>query len=575
MEKITLNNETKSIRLELNPENKPYFVVRNLEFIPFDESLIYKSEIVVVCELSSRSLYSSKKSFYLSVETKNYQVYSKNDNYFDFVEFAIQDNEKKSDINYEINIYYDNVFFDLTKSIFDDFDEFYSLKSNTKIIFSAPFGQGKTTFLKHFFEHKGETVELFRLFPVNYSVSQNEDIFQYIKCEILLQLLEKENVVFDKEKLSHLYILPEFAKKNVHRILSPFLNLIPKVGGDLYKIYEKLYELSVEYFDYHDATQIDDVKKAEKFIEQLIEKEGSIFENNFFTQLIRQLISDIEERGKQSVLVIDDLDRIDPEHIFRILNVFAAHFDSDEKTQDGLSNKFGFDKIILVCDYHNLIKIFRHRYGIDTDYCGYINKFYSKEPYVLDSRMVIHKMINALPKRVEKRDDHVEVLKELLADMNLDGKISIREMLKFDVHDITQKSREDITGNCLHSTVYSLIKFLCRIIHPDELILRFGDLIKNESDFNSKYFGYCINALVALMIDDDFYSKTDPIKIEHPDYPNLSINLGNLNKGKNIFYFPDNPDTSKVKFTKKDFYSLLIDVVEKYKIKLQQSELLQ
>ena len=41
---------------------------------------------------------------------------------------------------------------------------------------------------------------------------------------------------------------------------------------------------------------------------------------------------------KKNVLVIDDLDRIDPEHIFRILNILSVHnnhFDSE--------NKFSFD----------------------------------------------------------------------------------------------------------------------------------------------------------------------------------------------------------------------------------------
>lgn len=72
-------------------------------------------------------------------------------------------------------------------------------------------------------------------------------------------------------------------------------------------------------------------------------------------------------------MVIDDLDRIDPEHIFRILNVFAAHFDKDAD-----NNKFNFDKVIISCDIENIRRIFRNRYGMDADFNGYIDKFFSK-----------------------------------------------------------------------------------------------------------------------------------------------------------------------------------------------------
>ena len=46
--------------------------------------------------------------------------------------------------------------------------------------------------------------------------------------------------------------------------------------------------------------------------------------NNIF---LYNLIDQLKKDGKKTVLIIDDLDRIDPEHIFRLLNVFAAHLD--------------------------------------------------------------------------------------------------------------------------------------------------------------------------------------------------------------------------------------------------------
>src|SRR5690606_21418856 len=77
-----------------------------------------------------------------------------------------------------------------------------------------------------------------------------------------------------------------------------------------------------------------------------------------------------KKEDKTNALIIDDLDRIDPEHIFRIINVFSAH--RDYSTQE---HKFGFDKVILVCDISNIRRIYEHRYGIGVDFNGYISKF--------------------------------------------------------------------------------------------------------------------------------------------------------------------------------------------------------
>ena len=49
-------------------------------------------------------------------------------------------------------------------------------------------------------------------------------------------------------------------------------------------------------------------------------------------------------------LIIDDFERIDPEHIFRILNVFSSHMEGDE------NNILGFDHVIIVGDIENIKK---------------------------------------------------------------------------------------------------------------------------------------------------------------------------------------------------------------------------
>ena len=335
-----------------------------------------------------------------------------------------------------IEIYYEFIDFKThSPEPFQYFKNHLDDLGNIKILFSAPYGSGKTTFLSYFFDKYQEQYEVFKLYPVNYSVSHNDDIFKYIKCELLFQLLGRD-VEFDKEHFSYFQSCPEFFKNNVHNVLAPFIKLLPIIGKSAYEIYEKLYSLAEKYFDYHKELQKDDKEKVIDYLQEFYDREGSIFEDNFYTQLIRQLIEQLKAKQKQTVLIIDDTDRMDPEHIFRILNVFAAHYDSSEYNQ-GLSNKFGFDNIIIVCDYSNLRKIFSHRFGADTDFQGYIDKFYSKGIYYYDN----HKTISLIIK--ESFSDNIfYILYIVLNDLLNTGNLSLREVLKIqniNINDILQK----------------------------------------------------------------------------------------------------------------------------------------
>ena len=53
----------------------------------------------------------------------------------------------------------------------------------------------------------------------------------------------------------------------------------------------------------------------------------------------------------KSVVIIEDLDRIVPAHLFRIMNVLSSQVDNPYYSEVPHRNKFGFDKIILVMDY--------------------------------------------------------------------------------------------------------------------------------------------------------------------------------------------------------------------------------
>src|SRR5690606_11957375 len=115
-------------------------------------------------------------------------------------------------------------------------------------------------------------------------------------------------------------------------------------------------------------------------------------DETIITQIIERKIQSLkvtkDNQTKETVLIIDDLDRIDPEHIFRILNVFGAHFENGqfESFSSYTCNKFNFDKVILVCDINNIRNIFHSKYGTATDFAGYIDKFYTHEIFEYDIR---------------------------------------------------------------------------------------------------------------------------------------------------------------------------------------------
>ena len=116
----------------------------------------------------------------------------------------------------------------------------------------------------------------------------------------------------------------------------------------------------------------------ENLIEKFLDKadENFVYEEDIVTRIIKDSIIEFKKDNpsKQIVLVIEDLDRLDPAHLFRILNVFSAHIDysykifQQPKQTDIIGNKFGFDKVVFVADYKNVKKIFKHFYGEQTDF---------------------------------------------------------------------------------------------------------------------------------------------------------------------------------------------------------------
>ena len=259
----------------------------------------------------------------------------------------------------------------------NDFAQY--LETTDRIILSAKFGDGKTYLLNKLRNDEAmkDKYEFFTIYPVNYSVAKNEDVFEYIKRDIIVQLHKKK--LLENIDLNALFA-SVFTSDDFTSVVSFLLSFVP-MGVFYNKVYHKFLEIKNKY----------DEKKhtADKYLSQFANTAGCIYEEDGYTTLIRMAIEWIsqdhslngeERKAKKPVLIVEDLDRLDPKHLFRILNVVSAHID-DSKQPDIVGNKFGFNNIVLVMDYDVTKHIFHHFYGAQACYEGYMSKFLSREPF--------------------------------------------------------------------------------------------------------------------------------------------------------------------------------------------------
>ncbi len=279
------------------------------------------------------------------------------------------------------------------------------IEGNDHIIFSGIFGIGKTYFLKEFFKDRDE-YEVFTISPVNYSISSNDDVINYIKYDLAFQLLGKD-VAFEKLDISKVLTSQYYIENNIFDVITSLSEGLATMGIPYASIAKTLIPLYKKIDKFHNDQQIDDKKVLQSFLEQIKDHNGSIYEEGTITELVGQLIYSLKQEDnenkttKQTVLIIDDLDRLDPDHIFRILNIFACHFDLD--TDD--DNKFNLDKIILVCDMDNIRKIFHHRYGVGVDFNGYLDKFYNHEIFYYNNKAIIKRNVEEILKKIKLSHD--------------------------------------------------------------------------------------------------------------------------------------------------------------------------
>ena len=261
-------------------------------------------------------------------------------------------------------------------------------ENESRIIFSARFGDGKSYFLKKFMESypkEANDYYFITLHPVNYVVEENRDVIEYIKRDILFQLI-KDNRIYDfKEGYDKIFD----AVCNVESLfkLADFAASIIPVEGikDVYEGLKGLASTIRKKYKEQDVLHV-----ADDYLNGFYGKMGSISECDAFTCLIQK---SLKQTDAKSVLIIEDLDRIDPAHLFRIMNVLSSQVDNPYYSEVSNGNKFGFDKIILVMDYKIARHLFHHFYGKEANYDGYMNKFLNTLPYSYSIREEAHRQV--------------------------------------------------------------------------------------------------------------------------------------------------------------------------------------
>ena len=421
-----------------------------------------------------------------------------------------------------------------TKNPEEQFEKHLNLEGNNKIIFSGIFGIGKTYFLKKFFNHP-DKYNVVHLFPVNYSIASNEDIFKLIKFDILYEIIvEKEyNIENDYNSIIEkidLYDIYGFVNHNLGFLLAYLLHFIPNIGKASSNFAEKTKKLWDKYKSksQESENQEDLLLQISDFVNKT--ENHYLLENDIIVSIIDEALKNLKQddnsdNKKENILIIDDLDRVDPEHIFRLLNIFSANTDDDENSK---YKRFFFDKVIFVLDIQNVRNIFHSRYGSATDFSGYIDKFYSYEVFDYDNTSAISNNVNEILNTITTSEKYNAVFSfqndssdierltsVILTSLIKNNALNLRTLLKLSgkeytisLYQITFKKH--VQHQNWQITIFLIFDFLKSIFGSyDGMINALGKCIK---DINIDTYRFNLNwyaGMLLVVLDYDKHNFRD------------------------------------------------------------------
>ena len=382
----------------------------------------------------------------------------------------------------------------------------HHLDSHDRTILSARFGDGKSFFLSHFIEDE-EVAELYTfltIFPVNYQVTENRDIFELIKRDIILQMLLK-GILDTKIDISDEVALALYLQCQPLNFAESFLPLLSELA--LNDKVDKAVAIALAGKSFFESIKQKIDKYKNQSHDSLLEKFFNEVEKNpvvgqdAISCIIQQGLQQYREKNpnKRVVLVIEDLDRMDPAHLFRILNIFSAHIDfcyrlgcKPDMTLAG--NKFGLDKIVFVMDYSNARNVFTHFYGERANFEGYIEKFCSSNYFPFSLKEQRDKYFL---QQIERETGlSTSILSYLIKPTDFKNE-SIRAVVhaiedngKFVISIATGKNFENNTIP-LHQGILKLIAILRKLgIEDSEIISRLQKAINTKGVSNTGFFMY-------------------------------------------------------------------------------------
>lgn len=325
------------------------------------------------------------------------------------------------------------------KCAIQDFRE--HLKCHPRTILSARYGDGKSYFLDAFMNDMDvrNEFQFIKLYPVNYQVLENRDVFEVIKYDILMQMGLQEMIDLSYSVSSRdafFYCMKNHGLDLLESLFDiagsiegvSLVKAIGKIGKSSVGFVKEIKDAAKEYKEY----KAGDEAILDKYMDTA---EGiAIYEEDLISKIIidnlKKWRQKEENMNKKVVLLLEDMDRIDPAHLFRVLNIFSAHMDYSYKygVKPGdslIGNKFGFDNVVMVIHYENLKSIFAHFYGANTCFEGYIHKFADKGKFVysLKTESVKH-YYNSLSKLSQIPED---ILRLVLTEDRLRQR-TLREM---------------------------------------------------------------------------------------------------------------------------------------------------
>lgn len=444
-----------------------------------------------------------------------------------------------------------------TSSIFHSFGMHFN--SNERILFSGNFGTGKTTFLTEYFE-KRKDCNVFKLYPVTYASSPNEDIFELIKYDLLLTLIEdyEDYIELVNEDYSNILSF-QFAflfQAQWSPLLFKLIQLADNTGKSA--ALEKFLQEGKKQYEDFKAKHKDEQSDIDTFMLHLYSRSGSPRENDLISQLIRTLLVRVKQNTKnsengaeentiekQNVLIIDDLDRLDPEHIFRLLNVFSVNFG-----KEAIHNKFGFDRIIIVCDIKNIREIYAHKYGRLTDFEGYIDKFYSSAPFDFNTNEFLHGYLKDFLFKYKLQHDNLQfsdehnvtynpiyvILKAIFNALLVTKKLNLRSLLNNQDFDFQEKLINVGYKQLIHDCRYPIyiVLYILRKIYDSDAYLK--EVLADLEDFDKSRFRREIN-VVNIYHDDAYNMLVDsclPFLLDPKEIDTLAKDLRNSSDIQNF-----------------------------------------